>query len=289
MLSETDEIDWQTKEDELRRHQWKDLLEVPLLLSLLKQLATDDTPGETLDTIKSRYDLYDRAVKHLINAGIELAKNTPAENLLDTEECVREILGRISWAMIRRHDFTNQLQGDAYHAVERIMRTDLLKALQKIDLTTAYQVLDRADNKGLAFRHRSFMEFFAGCHLMGQFTEDDPDTFEQRRRLRIPRDLRSTILLEIHAIVDDKGDFLPHTEFGSGEVIPDRRADWQDTLRFALSHAQLEARNELAVELISLGNPHVVYHAIALGRDGVLTGNSMSGLLASPSRLAGLV
>jgi hypothetical protein len=37
----------------------------------------------------------------------------------------------------------------------------LLNALKQVNLTTDYQVLDRADAGGLAFRHRSFLEYFA--------------------------------------------------------------------------------------------------------------------------------
>jgi formylglycine-generating enzyme required for sulfatase activity len=45
-----------------------------------------------------------------------------------------------------------------------------------------------------------------------------------------------------------------------------RLGDWQDTLRFALGHPNAEFREELAKQLISFGNPWIVYQSIKRDR-----------------------
>ncbi|MCA9012302.1 MAG: SUMF1/EgtB/PvdO family nonheme iron enzyme, partial [Planctomycetaceae bacterium] len=254
-------VNWNTADDELRRRQWKDLLEVPLLLSLMKQLATSPEDSESLSSIRSRYELYDRAVTHLIRKGFSTLEKVEDQKLLQSEIRVREVLGTVSWFMVSRHDFTGILQGKEFQAlaVSKLLNAsgnsgDVLMALQQVDLTTAFQVFDELGESALSFRHRSFMEFFAGCHLMDQIPRVDEESGESTLVPRVSDKVREKKLQEIHDTLDPQGDLLPH-------MLTDRAnrpADWHDTLRFALSHASSNARTELAMQLIELGNPWVI-------------------------------
>ena len=281
LIPTTEQVNWNTKPDELRRHQWKDLLEVPLLLSLLKQLATSPEETQSLKSIHSRYDLYDRAVRQLITKGWETVEKDDEKKLLQSGKRVREVLGIVSWFMVTSHDFTGILQGDDYAALgnsellaSNADGTKVLEALQQIDLTTAFQVLDDLGPSGLSFRHRSFMEFFAGCHLMDRYKTVDRATGRRIDTDRVSAMDRQQMLHEVHDTLDDQGHLLPH-------MLTDRAnrpADWHDTLRFALSHAQSNARDELALQLIELGNPWVV--AESMKRDDTKFGHRVECLAA---------
>jgi formylglycine-generating enzyme required for sulfatase activity len=121
----------------------------------------------------------------------------------------------------------------------------------------------------MKWRHRSFLEFFAGCRLAGLWQE--PGTREQARG----------VLADVHRVLDQgerDGEIrLFETAMQDGSIsfaFRDLRADWQWTLRFALGHAhddvrqnvpaklRNDARSDLARELIALGNPWVVYDAL---------------------------
>lgn len=265
LIPESNKVDCSTRPDELRRHQWKDLLEVPLLLSLLKQLATSPEETRSLKSIQSRYELYDRAVTQLIAKGWETVEKEEERKLLQSGKRVREVLGIVSWFMVSGHVFTGILHGSKFEALSTSKLLDasgrsgdVLKALQQIDVTTAFQVLDDLGESGLSFRHRSFMEYFAGCHVMDLLESVDEETSESILIPRMRKSVRDKKLDEIHNTLDDQGQFLPHMLTDR----PSRPADWHETLRFALSHAQGNARDELALRLIELGNPWVVAESI---------------------------
>jgi len=257
---ENEDVNWLTSEEDLRKHQWKDLVEVPLLLNLMKRLATAQAGSDALMSIRSRHDLYALAVKELIQQGWRSAKDNDKALLLD-EFKIRGWLERIAWAMVVRHDFSNVFEGDRFAAFRESMDANgsgshsgsLLNALKQIDLTTDYQVLDRADAAGLAFRHRSFLEYFAACHWMAVDRRTDMDSGEILENRRLTENKRMEVLGAIHGLQD--GDMRD-------EILLKRRGDWQDTLRFALGHPNPERREDLAKQLISHGNPWVVYQAL---------------------------
>ena len=257
---EDEDVNWLTSQEDLRKHQWKDLVEVPLLLNLMKRLATAQEGSDALMSIRSRHDLYALAVKELIQQGWRSAKDNDKALLLD-EFKIRGWLERIAWAMVVRHDFSNVFEGERFAAFRESMDASgssnhlgsLLNALKQIDLTTDYQVLDRADAAGLAFRHRSFLEYFAACHWMAVDGRTDMDSGEILENRRLTENKRMEVLGAIHGLQD--GDLRD-------ESLLKRRGDWQDTLRFALGHPNPERREELAKQLISHGNPWVVYQAL---------------------------
>lgn len=269
--------DWRSDDDELRRFQWRDLLEIPLLLSLVKLLATSDSRGRYLKDIHSRFELYDLAVDELIEKGFKTA-NDDQRKLLGEGSDVRELLGKLAWFMLHRHDFSIVLEGKAYSDFCKALQLDsssskrvtditgLMNAMVQVDITTAFQVLDRADSSGLAFRHRSFAEFFAACHLMDRrILSSNLDVGEIEYADRVPMTVRHRLLAEIHEVTDEQGNILLDRM--------DRQANWQETLRFALGHStQRESANRLAIELIEHGNPWVVYQAIKRDRISLSSG-----------------
>jgi formylglycine-generating enzyme required for sulfatase activity len=246
------ENQWNPSPNDLWKHQIKDLVEVPLLLSMIKRLAKKGG----LTNIHNRYDLYQLAVKELISQGWSSASQEQ-KSLLKAEASIREWLGKIAWMMIREHDFSNVLEGDRYQRLSNSLKdsqAQLLPALKQIDLTTEYQILDRADAGGIAFRHRSFMEYFAACHWMAEEIKLDLNSGKDERSRYLSETDRMKTLKEIHCLDDSSG---PPTK----DVLK-RKDDWQDTFRFALGHPSEEFRRELAQQLISIGNPWVVYKAI---------------------------
>jgi hypothetical protein len=95
---EDEDIDFSTSDEELRKHQWKDLVEVQLLLNLMKRLATAQEGSDALMSIRSRHDLYALAVKELIQQGWRSAKDNDKALLMD-EFNIRGWLGRWSCGM----------------------------------------------------------------------------------------------------------------------------------------------------------------------------------------------
>lgn len=262
LIPQDGEIDWSSDADEIRKHQWKDLLEIPLLLNLLKELALAKDSEKSLSKIHSRYDLYQLAVENLIQKGWDSAEREEEKRALQSPERVFEVLGKVAWYLVQQHQFTGIVNPDQYQLLASSLGADILKALPQIDLTTAFQVLEQTEKKGLAFRHRSFMEFFAGRYMMDSSLELNKITLQQSIVPRVSEDQREIVLKQIHETIDDQGRFLPHM---LGDRA-DRPGEWNDTLRFPLSHARDNARDQLALRLIELGNPWTVYESVA--RDG---------------------
>ncbi|MEL7338720.1 MAG: hypothetical protein AAFN70_21215 [Planctomycetota bacterium] len=122
LMPKSDAINWQSDDDELRRHQWAELLDTPLLLHLIKELFLHDG-AEGLQHIHSRKDLYDRATRRLIEKGWNTIEEMRLKHVFkgDTFDealsTIREWLGKIAFRMIAKHDFTNKLTGDRYRGL----------------------------------------------------------------------------------------------------------------------------------------------------------------------------
>ncbi|MBS0262183.1 MAG: formylglycine-generating enzyme family protein, partial [Planctomycetes bacterium] len=168
-----------------------------------------------------------------------------------------------------------KLLGFVRHEVldTKVPDSQIEQALKQLDLVTALSIFDdlqRTDTTrpdGMKWRHRSFLEFFAGCRLAALWQD------------RQTRDQVRGVLVDVHRVLDDddREIRLFETTQTDGRVafaFRDLRADWQWTLRFALGHAQdderlnvppkhrNDARSDLARELVALGNPWVVYEAL---------------------------
>ena len=231
-----------------RCHHWEDLLGVPLLLSFLKQLADESAPlstGKRLQEFQNRYEIYRETVSLLMTKGIKTVPGSPQS--LKTR--ANRLLAEIAFETVRRNDFTAVVEGDAYQsACDRL--GDLHDTMLQVDLITEHGVLDSFGPNGLEFRHRSMLEYFAGCQLASMFQG------ESSRREAIE------VLRDVHSVLDQHGQFrndLLNAD-GTCQNLP---TDWQWTLRFALGHAkQGTDRDTLAWRLIRLGNPWVVFQAI---------------------------
>lgn len=250
--------------DEIRRHLWKDLLGVPLLLRFLKDLAgvKPVRGGKRLHDYRNRYEIYQAAIEHLIEKGLSTVAGAP--QVLKAR--VKKLLPKIAFEAVRRHDFTAVVEGDAFQSVLGDVH-DLYNQLLQVDLVTEHGVLDDVGPNGLEFRHRSMLEYFAGCQLADHFASDSS--------------LDSTavkVLYSVQSVPEDRHTFRERIRLILyRDTSRDLPTDWEWTLRFALAHAHHHEQatnrshqnvyNRLAWQLIRFGNPWVVYEA--MDRDGL--------------------
>ncbi|MCA9188952.1 MAG: formylglycine-generating enzyme family protein, partial [Planctomycetales bacterium] len=235
------ELNVLSDDDERKRHQWKDLLETPLLIKMMKELALS---GD-LKNVANRFDLYTRAVDNLVSKGVSNVK-TDASSRRGLIKTIRDTLGPISLKMICDSNFTSALTGAAYQgALEKYETT--IENLKKLDLLTQHHVMDGVEEEGVAFRHRSFVEYFAGIRLAELWCETAKDqTIDVKEELRL---------------IHEPGDEL--SESSDNEQANNILSEWEWPLRFALASTEgLTQRNSLAMYLLSLNNPWIVYESI---------------------------
>ncbi|MCO6455394.1 MAG: SUMF1/EgtB/PvdO family nonheme iron enzyme [Pirellulaceae bacterium] len=218
-----------------RKQHWSALLEIPLLLKMLRQLARaerDPRSEVTLGNLHNRHAVYREAVAYLVRQGLRSAEPTDFGGKFYDADDVDDHLMRIGWATVAREEgnFTAVLEGRPFAELRRTYDVDMLRALQQVDIITRHSVLDRYGKAGLAWRHRSFSEYYAAKHL----AQSDQSLWIDVAR-RYARDAR-----------------------------------WEWVFRFALSELDAERSDvdgHFAQALIQHGNPFVVYDAI--DRDGV--------------------
>ena len=199
--------------------QWQPLLGVPLLLRLLKQLAV----AGHLAGVTTRESIYDRALTDLIHKGRRTLDDSETRGELSSDPEVRRLLELVAWDMALTNVAEGRVEGEAYADI-KVRYGDQLKALVQVDVTTLTWVIDEP---GLAWRHRSYGEYFAGVRLA-----------------KLPDDERRNAIQQ-HA----------------------RDPAWSSLFRFALAFAarkKPESLEPLATDLIRYGNPFLVYDAIEL-------------------------
>ncbi|MFN0056225.1 MAG: formylglycine-generating enzyme family protein [Planctomycetales bacterium] len=262
LLPERESVDFRSTVDEVRRHGWKDLLEVPLLLKLLKDLSQPQEGGQPsrLSMITNRYSLYCQATEHLIDQGLKSLLQSESRNIRIDRDEVFSLLKKLAWLTVSRHDFSATLRSKLKEDAKAIIGKNEFVALQQINVLSGHGLFDRLSPGGIEWRHRSFMEFYAGCvlaeqmaaHRDGKPPANSPDSL-------------GLLLNAIHETSADDRSSIRSRATGVEEDPPgwrDRRGDWQETLRFALTAAEEGARDALARELIARGNPWVVYDTI---------------------------
>ncbi|MCA9009204.1 MAG: SUMF1/EgtB/PvdO family nonheme iron enzyme [Planctomycetaceae bacterium] len=259
------------------------VLAIPLLLRLLRDLIegreTDDL--EKLPQLKNRYSIYD-AVMHaeggLLDKGwISLKEREPSvretfSSFRDVLECTQQA----AFEQVRLHQFDTRLQGEEFQVVRKRIEQhygkSALPAVEQIDILGRLRpvfddvgAIHTGANRrikirthldltmdGLKWRHRSFLEFHAGCRLAELLVSRDP----------AEREVANTQLLDIHSLVDSRQPDQTRTDLDSASVdnfrCRDLPVDWRDTLRFALSHLDGDERDHLARCLLQLGNFDVV-------------------------------
>ncbi len=262
----------QNSKEELRRHQWKDLLQTPLLLSLTKQLATPDPDGKTqLGNIRNRFHLYRQASVRLFQKGEKSLEPEQQSSVDEIVADVEELLKDIAGYMVKRHNF-DVLEGTDFDAWKRSTGLDdqKLSRIVQIDVVKEYAFLDRMElndlndadhtiRRGIEWRHRSFLEYYAALSLAEEWQTN-------------PESVKNT-LRDVHESLDDNGFYRTwhFTDPVTGKrtnAFRNLPADWQWTLRFLLVASDEPARSQIALELIQSGNPWIV--ACSLQNDHVV-------------------
>lgn len=142
------------------------ILSVPLMLSMLKLVLPRESDGSLNLRDYSRNALYNDAINTLIDKGFNSSEGPVVRRVLINETKTKVELGRIAWKMYQIQGFENNLHGEDFDRLEMELGADYIDALHAIDIATSQQLIDSRGRKmGLAFRHRSFFEYFLAYHL----------------------------------------------------------------------------------------------------------------------------
>ncbi|MGE0758711.1 MAG: SUMF1/EgtB/PvdO family nonheme iron enzyme, partial [Pirellulaceae bacterium] len=252
-----------------RKERWQDLLDVPLLLKYVRDLARDGT----LPTLPNRERVYTQAIDRLIAKGLESHKATNEPPV--KPEHARRWFAAAAWSMVEAENFTGVVSDRQYHRLMEDLKSRVgvphEDILDRINVGRQ-ELRSLAHGTATAFewRHLSFCEYFAGTYLA---EEREPEHVEQElsRILDMVAAVRRAQEARLSRNSDDTGD----------GVLLSPRDRWYWVFRFALSRAFARAstgdlgereafRNRtllLARTLIASGHPHVVWDAIRA--DGV--------------------
>ncbi len=246
----------------------QNVLAIPLLLHLLREYARGNeerllSEDGTSTALRNRYAIYDKVVAGdggLIDKGLQslmLADRKTADVFGGSDqlaECL-ECMGQLAWLQVKQHHFDTTVRDLLYkHIVQPLKASygrDAVSAIQQLNVVTRLPAFDDAKQGSFKWRHRSFLEYFAGCRLAELFA--DPATREEA----------TAVLRGVQSVLDDTGNVRGDILNPDGETLRDLPADWHWTLRFALCHAAtLGVHDALAAQLIRLGNPWIVYEAL---------------------------
>ena len=252
-----------TTPKERRKHQWKDLLRIPLLICLMKKLAIRDSDGHNdLEDISNRYTLYSKAAEQLLQKGL---RSTPKSKRDQIRDQALKLMKAIAGHMVSNHNF-DVAEGDEFDQLRESidLSPQELQDLVQLDIIKEYAFLERIEledrhddtvpmRRGIEWRHRSFLEYYGALHL-ADLWKKEPDAFR-------------SMLREVHETLDKSGHFrtwparamTTQTTFDRFRNLP---AEWHWTLRFLMFHLAEPHRSELARDLIALSNPWIVYEAI---------------------------
>lgn len=203
--------------EQLWKEQWRPLVTVPVLLKEMFPLAREGK----LEQVTNREAVYELALDRLVEHGRvrALDKNRFTKQL----QRAKKLHSEAAWATITQESqsqggqgsFTGRLTGSEAAEFQELLeqehqRDEPVEVLESLGLLTlAYLEQTRSGDTGLAWRHFSFCEWFAGVHLAS-----------------LPAEEQSAIIRE-HAL--------------------DVR--WQWILRFALSAAQRQQQPDVVAHL----------------------------------------
>lgn len=154
------------------------VLTIPLLLHLLRQLAIDlnlDPAATQIDhsAFRNRYRIYDLALIHeggLVDKGcrsLALRKDLDAAKL-DNKRRAIKCLREMALRQMRAGHVDTRVTGRLYEDLAThldSLSNDAEDAFKQINVVTQLPAFDQHPLGGLKWRHRSFLEFFAGCQL----------------------------------------------------------------------------------------------------------------------------
>ena len=250
----------------------ENLLTIPLLLHLLKELAvrSDMAPDADPETLKlpqfkNRYAIYQAVMNDkngLISKGWESLKHREQEvtRTIGEWDDALEKVQQLAFEQARLHHFDTLLKGTFYRNVKRNVQfngSETATALRQLNVVTQMPTFDDVRNGGMKWRHRSFLEFFAGCRLAELFAVEST------------RDDALKVLRDIQEVLNENREFKTWKTIDSNgkprQVFRDLPSIWHWVLRFALAHAETidrEVSGQLALTLVQFNNPWIVFRAI---------------------------
>jgi formylglycine-generating enzyme required for sulfatase activity len=170
------------------------LLVPPILAEQMKQLAQQP---DGLRGLKNREAIYARTLPKLLDKGLESLKSrgyAPAIKNNWTHATLEAMFGRLAWTMVQaetkadshKSRLTGAAQGAELEALKQTLTVEL-DVLWQLGLTVGAVLFDRDGRRetGLAWRHLSFCEYFAGQHLASLPAKEQRETvIAQARNVR---------------------------------------------------------------------------------------------------------
>ena len=175
-------------------HHWEPILQVPILLQLVRELAAEGRLGR----LKNREAVYHATIEKLFEHG---------EESLDSSQVgtgqgwipFREELSKIAWATLFRTkvnyrgetefdvDMTGELSGPAYSELNRHYRReygegDLVAILKQVNFISSRALVQGSKNDSLSWRHLSFCEYFAATKLVTMTSAERKALFDRHGR-----------------------------------------------------------------------------------------------------------
>ena len=171
------------------------VLTIPLLLHLLKQLAIDlklepTTTRIAHRTLQSRFGIYDLALIHdggLVDKGcrsLEHRKDLRGPRF-DNKRRAIKCLKEMALLQVRAEHVDNVVTGVLYlQMTDHLdsLSSDAEDAFKQINVVTQLPAFDQHPTGGVKWRHRSFLEFFAGCALAELPDTEQQDLFQKHSR-----------------------------------------------------------------------------------------------------------
>ncbi|MEM7557690.1 MAG: SUMF1/EgtB/PvdO family nonheme iron enzyme [Planctomycetota bacterium] len=257
-----------TKDQDRRKYEVADLLSTPLLLQLLKKILKRNPNQNGQPEFRNRFELYALASRELLSKGLETAGKL--DELSDDAANYLVALQKLALGMHRKHNFSQGLEGrDFEQWCTELAEAELkLKDLVQADLITMHGFLDRItlqdindpvlqQRPGVEWRHLSFQEYFAAIELSRMWSGSKDERHEVADNLRDVHEVLEDEQIRTWPVWDDsKQQFV--------QQFRDLTASWRWTLRFLLcSLDENESRDSLALHLVQLGNPWIVYRSLA--------------------------
>ena len=215
------------------------ILSVPLLLWMIKETDLGKRIDGSQKIKMNTKDIYEWSIDQLIN------KSDPAV------ENPKEALSEIAWYMYQNSRFTNELSDKPYSQIRPFfLESGKLHKLLVSNIISNQWFNENREGSGLAFRHRSFLEYFLAYFLSFTFqTTKQPDLFLKSF------DARYRTEDEIQKLLTD----VSSNDSDTGPLA------WDNTLRFLLCMIEDEKkRDRFADFLIEIGRNVVVVRSLEL-------------------------
>jgi formylglycine-generating enzyme required for sulfatase activity len=170
----------------LGNREWVDLIQTPVILSLLRELHRKGENG--LTSLRNREAVYNETLQMLLSGGRSGTKHTPLRRLSEEEQEDTQVrLALYAWEMWEiadslKMEFTGETRGTAFSELKR-RHQNAITELQALNITTHQSYFDGTKQANIiAWRHKSFGEWFAGLHLATLDEKRQREFFEKHAR-----------------------------------------------------------------------------------------------------------